>query len=387
MNRLPAALLAAFLLLFGAGFGRAADTFEAPLPPIQFGQSAALSGSVSQLGLQIQVGIQAAFDAQNRQGGIHGRRLVLQTLDDEYEPERAIANAQKFIADDAIVGLIGVVGTPTSMAILDMLENAAIGLLAPMTGAAELRQQANVLNIRGSYGQEVESIIHWLVDREQLRRIAVLFQDDSYGRAGLQALSQSLAVRNLRIHGQGSYLRNTVAVKRALLEIVEAQPQAVLLVATYPAAAAFIRWSRQLKFTPRLVNLSFVGSEALAEALDGVTSGVYVSQVVPLPTDTSLPIVQSYQSALAAVAPDLAPSFASLEGYLAGRAAIEILHSTNGVIDRHAFLEALRATHSMTLDGEVLSLAGEDGGTPIVLTQFNPQGQSVMLPEHLLLEH
>ena len=184
---------------------------------ILFGQSSALSGNAQYLGTNMKKGILSAFNEVNQTGGIHGRQLKLISLDDAYEPEKAIENTRRLIHKHKVFALIGGVGTPTSRAVLPILSEESIPYIGPFTGAEFLRDKKlkNVINIRASYQQEIQYIAQQLTDKLNIQDISILYQDDSYGRAGLQGLEIALKKKNMSIASQGVYLRNTTAVKNS----------------------------------------------------------------------------------------------------------------------------------------------------------------------------
>ena len=354
-----------------------------------FGQSAALSGPARALGRGMRVGLLAAFEAINQQGGIHGRRLVLDSLDDAYEPEAAIANTRELI-QRKVFALVGAVGTPTSLAAQPIATEAGVPYLAPFTGAEFLRDaqlRPNVLNMRASYYQETEEMVARLTADLGVQRIGILYQNDSYGRAGLTGVRRAVARLNLPLVAEADYPRNTEAVKVALLDLRRSRPEAIVIIGAYKPAAALIRWARRLDFNPYFINISFVGSSALARELGPDGAGVYVTQVVPLPTDVSLPVVAHYQQALAAVDPESTPGFVSLEGYLAGRLVAEGLRLAGPNPTRAGFLDALRKAEAIDLDGFQLRYGPADnqGSDQVYLTIIDSQGrfQSVqkMVPQ------
>lgn len=354
---------------------------------ILFGQSAALEGPAAELGLEMRRGILAAFAEINDAGGIDGRLLDLISYDDGYEPETAIANTVRLIDEDDVFALIGAVGTPTSMASAPIASQAGVPFIGPLTGAESLRDVDldGVVNLRASYFQEAEYIVDWLTNDRDIRRIAVLYQDDSFGRAGLEGARQALARRGLDTVSEGAYPRNTTAVRRALLAIRRGDPEAVIIVGAYQPSAAFIQWARLLDMDAIFVNLSFVGSDALAATLAAGPSGTgtdtYISQVVPPPDGNSVPVLARYRSALLAANSQDDPSFVSLEGYLAGRLAIAVLQSINGPPTRRAFLEALDREQVFDLDGFMLNF-GDDhnqGSDIVFLTVIDPIGNVALL--------
>ena len=337
-----------WLCLLGAAFvcclntyGRAEDGVSKD--SILFGQVAALNGPAQALGQGMREGILAAFEEANRAGGINGRKLELKSIDDSYEPEKTIEATNKAIKEDKVFALVGAVGTPTSRAGQPIATAAKVPFIGPFTGAEFLRNPFNryVVNIRASYFQETEAWVEHLTNDLGVTRIAILYQDDAFGLSGLAGVKKAMEKRNLSLVAEGTFKRNTTAIKSALLEIMKGQPQAVVTVGPYKPIAAFIKLARQLKVDATFVAISFVGSDSLAQELGSEGAGVVVSQVVPFPGDKSLPVVASYHSALAAVNEKSKPGFVSLEGYLAGRLVVEAIRRIPGEPTRDAFLDAI----------------------------------------------
>src|SRR5450755_753457 len=297
---------------------------------ILFGQVAALEGRSSALGQGMRQGILAAFAEINAGGGVHGRKLQLVSRDDGYDPDRSVAQTKRLIEDDKVFALIGAVGTPTAIATVPVSRASSVPFIGPFTGAEFLRAPEfdNVVNIRASYGAEAESWIQHLTEDLHFTRIAIFYQDDSFGRDGLKGVKRALDKRGLELTAEGTFERNTRAVSSALRTIERAEPEAVVMVGTYGPCAEFIKLAHKRDFNPTFVNISFVGANALARELGAEGNGVIVSQVVPFPWDTSLQVVADHQAAEKAIDPTLTPDFVSLEGYLSGRlaaAALEVI--------------------------------------------------------------
>ena len=343
--------------------------------PILLGQSCALHGPTQNLGKEMRAGLLAAFAEQNSHNGIHGREIILISLDDGYEPYRAVRNTLELINDLDVFLLIGEVGTPTSKAVLPLINQYKIPFFAPLTGAEFLRTPFNryVVNTRGSYYEEMERIAAYLVDQKQLTRVACFYQNDSYGFAGLQGIQQALMRRGLKLVARGSYERNTVAVLGGLKDINSSEPEAVVLVGAYPACVEFIKLSKLKKHTERLYcNISFTGSKSMKRALGDFGKGVIISQVVPFPWNRDLPLVQAYQNALATYQKDYTPGFGSLEGYIAGRLFCLIAEQVEGELTREKFLDTLYTIGTFDLGGLVLHFDKENnqGSTQIYLTEI-----------------
>lgn len=370
MGRSLTAVLAAVLLSVSTAHGAEAPGVSADR--ILFGQSAALGGPAADLGTEMRRGIVSAFEEINRKGGVRGRRLELRAYDDHYEPEQAIENTLTLIEEDKVFALIGAVGTPTSAATEPIAREAGVPFIAPFTGAEFLRDPklTGVVNVRASYFEETEAMVERLVADRGISRIGVLYQDDSYGRSGLAGVQRALDKRGLELAGTGTYLRNTTAVKTALLGLASRNPEAIIVVGAYLPSAVFTQWARKLGIDAVILNVSFVGSYALAAALGPAGDGIYITQVVPFPEGDTIPLLAEYRKALVANDSRANPSFGSLEGYVAGRLAAEVLARASDPPTREGFLKALAETRNFDLGGLVLDYGPGDnrGSDKVFLT-------------------
>lgn len=344
---------------------------------IVFGESAAFEGPAAALGLGMREGILASFNEANAAGGVNGRRLELVSYDDGYEPEKAIANTKRLI-DEGVFALVGEVGTPTSNAAQPIATDAGVPFIGPFTGAAFLRNASlgSVINVRASYDQETEAWIEHLTTDLGVSRIAILYQDDTFGRAGLSGVMKAMEKRGMKLVAEGTFERNTTAVKTALLAIRKADPEAVVMVGPYKPCAEFIKLAHRLKLDPVFVNISFVGANALAKELGEDGKGVVVTQVVPFPGDTSIPLVARYQKALKAANPDAQIGFVSLEGYIVGRLVIEALGKVNGPVTRAGLLSTFKEVGTFDLGGIILYYGPDDnqGMDQVFLTVIQADG-------------
>src|SRR6476469_10160978 len=219
---------------------------------VVFGQCAVLEGPAAALGVGMQLGLNAAFTEVNAKGGVHGRKIKLISVHDGYEPDRAIAATKKLIEEDKVFALVGAVGTPTSAAAQPIATAAKVPFIGAFTGAGCLRNPKldNVINVRASYDAETEAWVRHLTEDLKIKKIAIFYQDDAFGRAGLSGFKKAMEKRNMAIVAEGTYERNTVAVKTALLNIKKEEPEAVVMVGAYKPCAEFIKLSRKVEFNP-----------------------------------------------------------------------------------------------------------------------------------------
>ena len=370
LGALTAAALSS-LSAFAADPGVSADK-------IILGQAAPLDGPASALGIGMRDGMLAAFAEQNAKGGVKGRKIELKSRDDGYEPNKSIEVSKALLNDDKVFALVGPVGTPTSLAVVPIAAEAGVPFIGPFTGVEALRNpyKPNVVNVRASYFQETEEWVERLTKDLKVERISILFQDDSFGQAGLAGVKKALEKRNMKLASEGSYERNTTAVRSALLEIRKGNPQAVVMVGAYKPCAEFIKLAKQIKMDATFVNISFVGADALAAELGDAGEGVVVTQVVPFPTDTSLPLVADYHKALKAAVPAANPGFVSLEGYMVGRLVIQALEKLGGEPTRKDLLAALQSG-TYDIGGMKLTFGPNDsqGSDTVFLTVIDKGGK------------
>lgn len=332
---------------------------------ILLGQSAAFSGPAAQLGIQMHAGAKLYFDAINEQGGIHGRKIEIVTADDKYEPQLAIENTKRFIQDDGVFALFGYVGTPTSNAVVPLFTSSKVVFFAPFSGAQSLREPFNrhIFNIRASYFEETEHLVDQL-SRLGIKNIAVFYQNDAYGQTGLDGVQRALKKRGLPLVESATVERNSTDVKAAVARLLPKRPDAIIQISAYASCAALIKEMKKAGYTGQFHNVSFVGSQALADALgpDGV--GVGISQVVPFPWRQANPLVSEYNKALNKVG--IAPNFSSLEGYIAAKVFAEGLRRAGPDLTREKFIKAL----------ETINLSNYDISFPVSFSPASHSGSS-----------
>ena len=347
---LRSVLSSALLLVSSLSFAQGVTDRE-----VMIGQFAAFSGPAAQLGQRMQAGIQAHFDAVNAQGGINGRKLKLVTRDDGYEPEKAANAVKALINEDKVFALIGSVGTPTTLAALPIINEAKVPLIGPFTGAQALREpfSPQVFHVRASYFDETDRIVQHLTTLG-VKKIAVFYQNDSYGKAGLEGVTRALTKRQLKAVAASTVERNSVDVSKSLDEILKTNPEAVVQISAYKSSAAFIKQARAKGFGGQFFNVSFVGSKALADELGDAGVGVVISQVVPFPYQGSSNVVREYQQRMTE-AGQKEFDFSSFEGFLAAKVLTEGLRRAGRGLSREALISGLETLREYNLGGFIIN--------------------------------
>ena len=357
--------------------GSAKSTFRGVTDSeIRFGISAAFSGAAKELGQNMKLGIEAAFNAANARGGVHGRMLRLIAADDGYEPARTAETMKRLYEKDQVFAIVGNVGTPTATVALPYALDRKMLFFGAFTGAGLLRSDPPdryVFNYRASYAEETSAMVHYLVKVKRLKpsQIAVFAQQDAYGDSGFVGVTK--AVRSLG-HDENAilrlnYQRNTVDVDDAVEQLKKSRVpiRAVIMVPTYRAAAKFIEKTRDLFPGMIYTSVSFVGSTALANELmllgKRFATGVIVTQVVPaLEGHSSL--VLDYKAAMAKYFPGEAPDYVSLEGYVAANVLITALQRNGPDLDTEKLVQTLEDLQDLDLGL----------GTPVTFGRSEHQG-------------
>src|SRR4051812_32877429 len=303
----------------GAAALAALPAVRAQSDRIVLAQSAPFTGPAAQLGIQFHAGARLYLDQVNAQGGVNRKQVELVKLDDGYEPDRCAENTRKLLADDP-VALFGYVGTPTSLAALPLATAAKVPFYAPFTGAMGLRAPFNryAFHLRASYNDETGLIVRQLTSLG-LKKIAVFHQNDAYGKAGLEGVLLALAAQDAKPVATATVERNSVEVAAAVRTLVAAGPDAIVQIGAYKACAAFIRTARAGGFGGTFFNVSFVGTQALADELGKEAAGVVVSQVMPSPYTSVRPVAREFLEAVKKGGADYQSNFSSMEGYMAAK--------------------------------------------------------------------
>ncbi|WP_255423023.1 ABC transporter substrate-binding protein [Undibacterium sp. FT79W] len=318
---------------------------------IIIGQSAAFSGPAAQLGIQLHAGAKAYFDHVNSTGGVFGRKIEVIKRDDKYEADIAASNTKALIETDDVFALFGYVGTATSNAATPIFTQAKVPFFAPYTGAQSLREPFNklIFNVRASYFDETEHLVDRLVNTG-LKNIAVFYQNDAYGKAGLTGVERALKKKNLPIVDTATVERNSVDVAKAVEKMMAKRPDVIIQISAYSSSAALIKEMRRLGYTGQFYNVSFVGSQALSDALGKDGSGVVVSQVVPFPwSAANATVVGEYTKIMnKAGIKDL--NFSSLEGFIAAKVFVEGLRRSGQNLTREKLISSLESLNTKSYD-------------------------------------
>lgn len=328
---------------------------------IKLGQSVPLTGALAELGTEYRDGALAYFNWVNSKGGVHGRRIELLAMDDAYVVERSLENARRLLDKDGVLAFFGMFGSANYAAVQPLVNERGVPSLAPYTGSDELRAQPSPTTfwLRASYGDESEKIIDQLTTLG-IDRIAVFYQNDAFGKAGLAGVENALKKRGLKLRGSGVYDKTKNDVTEAVKAIAAVNPQAVVMISTYKPTAAFVKQMRQTGQVPQFFALSVVGFKALQAELGNEVVGVAISQVVPYPWSSTKPVVREFLALPKEFQPAAGATYTTLEGYLAAKVMVEALQRAGPQLNREKLLAALDGMRPYDSGGFTVNYNGKD---------------------------
>jgi len=314
---------------------------------IRIGSCSALTGPVSFLGIQTQLGALAYFHIVNDAGGIHGRKIELKSRDDGYDPAMAPGCFNSLIKDD-VFAMGFFVGTPTAAKYIPMAESAKVPVVGLFTGAQMLYEpfKHNIVNVRASYFDEAREQVDALWNQRGLRKIGIVYQNDAFGKTVLEGVEHALAKHDSAPTGLGTFERNTLQISEGLKTVREAKPDAVILVGPYAPVAAILKEAHASGWHPLFLTVSFVGTEGLIRAAGADAEGVVITQVVPPYDRTDLPTIKLYRSALEKYMSGTSPTFVSLEAFVDAMVFVEGLKAAGRELTRENFISGIESLHN-----------------------------------------
>ncbi|HSV45193.1 MAG TPA: ABC transporter substrate-binding protein [Ramlibacter sp.] len=312
---------------------------------IVIGQVAPLSGVLADTGRDMVLGGKIYFDHVNAKGGINGRPIRHVVKDDGYEVEKTVALTQELLDKDKALALFGYAGTGNVGKLLQerILANANVAMVAPYTGGESLRQPFNpyIFHLRAGYTDETRVMVNYFLSNA-MSRIAVMYQDDAFGKAGLAGVESALKERGLQAVALGAYPKNTDDVAQAVKTIADANPQAIVIVSVNKSSAAFIKQYRETGKKALMFNISVVNAQELARLIGSdAARGIGITQVVPSPFGSTLAVVKEYQALLKQYGPkDAKPSYTSFEEFLGAKVLVEGIRRSK-TLSREGVMRAL----------------------------------------------
>ena len=343
---------------------------------ITLGMSAPLSGVNGAYGIEMKEAIAGYINQVNAQGGVHNRRIELVALDDGYETERAVANTRTLV--DKAFALLGYYGSSPTTAAMQVFSSAKVPLVGTISGADSLRTPVNryMFHVRASYADETEAITEQLVSLG-LKNIAVFYQNDGFGKSGLEGVSAALKKHGMAPSATGTVERNSTDVSAAVQAIAKVRPQAVVMVSLYKPTAEFVRRMKSAGAHPQYATLSPVGADLLVGELGNDARGIGISQVMPYPWNDTVPLVKEYKRMLAQQNKAPVMSYYGIEGFITAKTMVEAIRRAGRDLTREKLVAALEGMQNYDAGGYKLSYsaASHNGSRFVDLTVIGSQGK------------
>jgi len=344
---------------------------HASVEPLRIGRTAAVTGPFSYPYVEMNKGIQAAFDEVNARGGVERRKLEMVGLNDEGNAAKAAENTKLLLERDKVFAFLGCGPTQTVMAMLPLLEQSKVALVAPGTGLDALRGQYNPLTMytRPTYGAEIGKIAQQIAIVAQ-NKCAVVYSDNAFGKSTLAAF-EAAAKKTGNTEWRGFLLSDNPAdIPKLVDQIAAWGPSSYLSASVAPHGVPFFKALRVRVKAPAYT-FSLLGSKPILDAVGELSRGLVVSQVVPNPDSMTIGVVKDYQAALKKSGLG-EPNYSSLEGYIAARVLIEGLRRNKGNAARERFAQAFQGMSAVDLGGfDVAFGPGDNTGSNFVeLTHY-----------------
>jgi branched-chain amino acid transport system substrate-binding protein len=345
---------------------------------ITLGMSAPFSGPNGAYGVEMREAINTYLRQVNENGGVYGRKLQLVALDDGYESERTVDNTKQLLTRHNAFALMGYYGSSPTAAAMPVFTAAKTPLVGTISGSDALRTPANryMFNTRASYADETEAIVHYMVSMG-LKEIGVFYQNDGFGQSGLAGVSNALRKYGMTPTVTATVERNSLDVDAAVEKFAKARPQAIVMVTLYKPTAAFVREMKKAGAFPVYATLSPVGADLLVAELGSDARGIGISQVMPYPWDSTVPVVKEYQRAIAQPGQVPKYSYYGVEGYITAKVMVEALKKAGRDLTREKLVAALDSMRDYNIGGYKVNYAPADhnGSKLVDLTVIGPGGK------------
>jgi branched-chain amino acid transport system substrate-binding protein len=344
---------------------------------IVLGQSTALTGPLTELGRDSSIAAKAYFDYVNANGGINGRKIRLITLDDGYSTEKGIENAKRLIEKEKVFALFNMISTPTNMALLPIITKANIPNIAPYSGAEALRKPFNrlIFHVRASYNDEISKIVEHMGIRG-IDAVSVLYQNNAFGKAGLDGAKLALAKHNVHLVDVTTIENDATDAGKAAATIHQGKVKAVIMITAGKPSVEFIKAYNKIESGMQYFMISVMGSGSAVKALEGNGTGAVVSQVGPFPFSSTMPIIHEYQTIMTKMGIKNY-SFASMEGFVDAKVTVEGLRRAGTNLTREKFIAAMESLQNFDMDGYWINFnkTSHEGSNFVDLTVIRKNGQ------------
>ncbi len=290
---------------------------------IVIGRTLPLTGAFATYGIAKRDGADALIARINREGGVNGQLLRVETLDDTYLPAKTVANLKQLADQQRPVAYLGLFGVPTIAAAIPVITELKIPTVGLTSGTAALRANYNpyIFPVRASYAEEAKSIVTHL-KLIGLTQVAIIQQDLPFGQATRDTFVAALTAAGITTFTEHKVSASGDTATATVEQMKKTNPQAVVLAMLSNAAVPVLKeMSKQVRGVSSYA-FSPIDTTLVMKQTEGAAKGLGVTQIVPIPTGASMLVVRDYLRDLEALKRG-EPSFYSLEAYLEAAVLVE----------------------------------------------------------------
>lgn len=292
---------------------------------LRIGSSMPLTGPAAESGKLLMAGATLYFDRVNAQGGVNGKKLQFEVLDDGYDPAKAVENVQKLLKDRKVVALFSNVGTAQVAASLPVVQESKVPLFSPVTGAPALRRQhiPQVFHVRASYRDELQRIIDH-AKTMGVSRLALAYTADPAGEVVLNEIKDLLLKSDVQLVAVAGVAPRDSDFGAAAREVMAAKPQAVIIGSVGTHFTKLLAECKAMNAGAlQFYGLSVVDPRLVASELGAAARGLVLAQIMPSVRNTAIPVVREYLDALSKARPGAQPAVLELDAYVSAKIFVE----------------------------------------------------------------
>ena len=325
---------------------------------ILVGQTADFSGPVAAGVKEAAAGAQLYIDHVNANGGVNGEPITIVAMDDKFEPAIAAANARELITKKKVLALFLTRGTPHNQAILPLLAEHGVPLIAPSTGAMVLHKPVNpwVFNVRASYQHEANRAIRHL-SLVGLTHIGIVQVNDSFGTDAVKGALEAFTQVDGKPMFTETYDREKPDFTKIQAAVTAQNPQAILFLGSGSAVVNGVKAIRATGSHAQIVTLSNNASDGFIKALGDNAAGTIVTQVFPYERSLANPMVKQAREYAKAASGNDRVTPAMLEGFAGAKVLVEGLRRAGKQPTREKLRDALDSLRRFDIGGLEVSFS------------------------------
>lgn len=327
---------------------------------ILIGQITGITGPIAASTKEALVGANLYLNSINAKGGVFGEKIELLVMDDKFDPKLSAPNAEVLIREKNVLALFMNRGTEHVEAVLPLMAQYGVPLIAPTSGATQLRKPLNklIFNLRASHQHEAQKIIAHL-KLIGVTRIAMVYVDDNFGNDILEGAQKAFGEQGIKPVASIKVPRDKVDIDGIVAEINKSNAQSVLWVGAAAIVSSGVKALRAAGSGVQVLTLSNNASSGFIKMLGDQAQGVVVAQVFPSERSFAFSVIREAQDAAKkANLESLSPI--AMEGFFGAKLLVEALRRAGPHPTREALVKALNGLKRFDLGGLEINYSPDD---------------------------